>query len=58
MRKRARGGGYGAVQKALSRRQDGAVGYGVSSIFQLVAADGDTDTMCFGLVGPDAGNKS
>ena len=53
-----RGGGDGAVQKALSSRQAGAVGCCVAREFQLVAAEGDTDTMRFGLVGPDASNKS
>ena len=52
------GGRDGAIQKALSSRQAGAVGFCVAGEFQLVAANGDTDTMIFGLVGPDAGNKS
>ena len=50
--------GDGAIQKALSRHQAGIVGYCVAREFQLVAANSDTDTMSFGLVGPDAGNKS
>ena len=49
--------GDGGIRKALSRRQDGAVGCCVAREFQLVAADSDTDAMSFGLVGPDAGNK-
>ena len=52
------GGGDGAVQNSLSRRQAGAVGCGVAREFQLFANNGDTDTMRFGLVGTDAGNKS
>ena len=52
------GGGDGAVQKALSCCQDDTVGCGAARELQLFAADGDTDTMCFGLVGPDAGNNS
>ena len=51
------GGGDGAIQKAFSRRQAGAVGCCVASEFQLVAADGDTDTMIFVLVVTDYGNK-
>ena len=58
VRKQARGVGYSAVKKALIRLQAGAVGCCVAREFQLVAADSDTDTMRFGLVGPDTGNKS
>ena len=52
------GGGDGAVQKALSCRQYEAVGCCVAKKVQPVAANGETDTMRFGLVGPDDGNKS
>ena len=48
----------GPVQKELSIRQAGAAGCCVVREFQLVAAGSDTDTMRFGLVGLDAGNKS
>ena len=48
----------GSIKKTLSRLQAGAVGCCVAREFQLVAANGDTETMSFGLVGPDAGNKS
>ena len=50
--------GDGAVKKVLSCCQDGAVGCGVARELQFVTVNGDTDTMCFGLVGPDADNKS
>ena len=52
------GGRNGAVKKALRRHQADAVGCCVTREFQLVAANGDTETMRLGLVGPDAGNKS
>ena len=52
------GGGDGAIQKSLSPYQSVPVGCCVARVFQLVAANGDTDTMRFGVVVLDDGNKS
>ena len=52
------GGGDGAVQKAFSRRQSGAVGCCVTREVQPVYSNGDTDAMRLGLLGSDAGIKS
>ena len=47
------GGGDGAIKKARSCRQSGVVGCCVTKEFQILSANGDTDLMSFGIVGPD-----
>ena len=49
---------YGDVEKTLRGSEAGAVGGGGASVVEYVAADGDTDTVEFGLVREDGGDHA